>query len=76
MDDDERLGYQCIVAFEALRLATSVISRRYVLPETMQHPQARLDCMWLAYLIQAYGLGLPRSALQGVKVGRRTLRSE
>jgi hypothetical protein len=41
---------------EALRLATSVISRRYVLPETMQHPQVRSECMRLAYLIQACGL--------------------
>ena len=41
---------------EALRLATAVIDRRYVLPETMQHPQVRSECMRLAYLIQAYDL--------------------
>jgi hypothetical protein len=47
---------------EALRLATAVISRRYVLPETMQHPQVRSECMRLAYLIQAYGLVAQQSS--------------
>jgi hypothetical protein len=41
---------------EALQLATDAIRRRYVLPETMQHPQVRSECMRLAYMIQAYGL--------------------
>lgn len=40
---------------EALRLATAMINRRYVLPEFMQHPQVRSECVRLAYLIQAYG---------------------
>ena len=29
---------------EALQLATEDIRRRYVLPETMQHPQVRSEC--------------------------------
>jgi hypothetical protein len=41
---------------EALQLATSIIRQRYVLPETMQHPQVKSECARLAYLIQAYGL--------------------
>ena len=41
---------------EALRLATAAISSRYVLPETIQHPHVRSECLGLAYLIQAYGL--------------------
>lgn len=40
---------------EALHLATAVISRRYVLPETMQHPEVRSECLRLAYMIQAFG---------------------
>ena len=40
----------------ALQLATDVIRRRYVLPETMEHPQVRSECMRLAYLLMAYGL--------------------
>ena len=54
---DVPLGMPCP---EALRLATAVISRRYVLPETMQNPQVRSDCMRLAYLIQAFGLAHER----------------
>jgi hypothetical protein len=42
---------------EALRLATAAIRRRYVLPETMQHPRVKSECLRLAYMIQAYGLG-------------------
>jgi hypothetical protein len=30
--------------------------RHYVLPETMEHPAVRSECLRLAYLIQAYGL--------------------
>jgi len=44
---------------EALRLATAVIRRRYALPETMDHPQVRSECMRLAYMIMAYGLAPP-----------------
>ena len=43
---------------EALKMATDFIRRRYVLPETMQHPQVRSECMRLAYFIQAYGLAV------------------
>jgi hypothetical protein len=41
---------------EAVQMAADAIRRRYVLPETMQHPQVRSECMRLAYLIQSYGL--------------------
>lgn len=46
---------------EAFQLATDVIRRRYVLPETMQHPRVRSECIRLAYLIQAYGLASTNS---------------
>ena len=46
---------------EALQLATAVIRQRYVLLETMQHPQVRSECIRLAYLIQAYGLASPNA---------------
>jgi hypothetical protein len=49
---------------EALRLAADVIGRRYVLPETMEHPQIRSECMRLAYLLMAYGL-IPAKAPGG-----------
>ena len=41
---------------EALRMATDAMRRYYVLPETMEHPAVRSECLRLAYLIQAYGL--------------------
>ena len=47
---------------EALQLATAVIRQRYVLPETMQHPQVRSECIHLAYLVQAYGLASTNTA--------------
>jgi hypothetical protein len=50
---DERFG---MPSPEALKTATALIRRRYLLPDTMQHPQVRSECMRLAYLIQAYGL--------------------
>ena len=45
---------------EALRAATDAMRRRYVLPETMEHPAVRSECLRLAYLIQAYGLASPK----------------
>ena len=45
---------------EALQLAADIVCRRYVLPETIQHPEVRSECLRLAYLIQAYGLAIPR----------------
>jgi hypothetical protein len=42
---------------EALRLATGAIRGRYVLRDTMLHPQVRSECMRLAYFIQACGMG-------------------
>ena len=41
---------------EALQMASDAIRRLYVLPETMQHPEVRSECLRFAYLIQAYGL--------------------
>jgi hypothetical protein len=41
---------------EALQLAPNVVRQRYVLAETMEHPEVRSECMRLAYLIMAYGL--------------------
>jgi hypothetical protein len=50
---DEPMG---LPSPEALQLAMGVIRQRYALPETMEHPQVRSECMRLAYLIMAYGL--------------------
>jgi hypothetical protein len=59
---------------EALQMAIDTIGRHYVLPETMEHPAVRSECLRLAYLIQAYclasrkperrddGTGKPRDA--------------
>jgi hypothetical protein len=51
---DEPMG---LPSPEALQMATDVIRRRYVLPRTMERPEVRSECMRLAYLIMAYGLG-------------------
>ena len=40
----------------ALQMAIDAMGRHYVLPETMEHPAVRSECLRLAYLIQAYGL--------------------
>jgi hypothetical protein len=53
---DEPMG---LPSPEALQLATDVIRRHYVLPETMEHPQVRSECMRLAYMIMACGLAPP-----------------
>jgi hypothetical protein len=50
---DEPMG---LPSPEALQVATDVIRRRYVLPETMGCPEVRFECMRLAYLVMAYGL--------------------
>jgi hypothetical protein len=47
---------------EALQMATDAVRRRYVLAETMQHPEIRAECLRLAYLVQAYGLAPTRLA--------------
>ena len=41
---------------EALQMACDAMRRHYLLPETMEHPAVRAECLRLAYLIQAYGL--------------------
>ena len=51
--DDVPLG---MPSPEALRMASDAVRRHYVLPETMEHPAVRTECLRLAYLIQAYGL--------------------
>jgi hypothetical protein len=53
---DEPMG---LPSPEALQLATNVVRQRYVLPETMEHPQVRSECMRLAYMIMACGLAPP-----------------
>jgi hypothetical protein len=53
---DESMG---LPSPEALQLATDAIRRRYVLPETMEHPSVRSECMRLAYMIMACGLAPP-----------------
>ena len=55
---DEPLG---MPSPEALKMATDFMRRRYVLPETMQHPVVKSECLRLAYMIQAYGLAAPPS---------------
>jgi hypothetical protein len=49
---------------EALRMASDAMRRHYVLPETMEHPAVRSECLRLAYLIQAYGLASTKPELQ------------
>ena len=44
---------------EALHLATAVIRRGYLLPETMEHPIIKFECINLAYLFMAWGLAEP-----------------
>ena len=41
---------------EALHLATAVIRRGYMLPETMEHPIIKFECTNLALLLMAWGL--------------------
>ena len=57
---------------EALQMATDAMRRHYVLPETMEHPAVRSECLRLAYLIQAYGLAStkPKSQHEGQKPAR------
>lgn len=52
---------------EALQMATGAIRRRYVLPETMQHPEVRSECLRLAYLVQSYGLTTANAEPRHVK---------
>ena len=46
---------------EAQRLAYDAIARLYVLPETMNQPAVKSECLRLAYTIQAYGLHLSKT---------------
>jgi hypothetical protein len=46
---------------EALQMAIDAMRRHYVLPETMEHPAVKAECLRLAYLIQAYGLASIKS---------------
>ena len=56
---------------EALQMATDAIRRRYVLPETMQHPEVRSECLRLAYLIQSYGLTTAKAEPRHVEPDKR-----
>jgi hypothetical protein len=49
---------------EAMQMATDAVRRHYVLPETMEHPAVKAECLRLAYLIQAYGLASPKPESQ------------
>ena len=49
---------------EALNLATAVIRRGYVLPETMEHPIIKFESINLALLVVAWGLA-PTAAVPG-----------
>jgi hypothetical protein len=52
---------------EALQMAIDAMRRHYVLPETMEHPAVKAECLRLAYLIQAYGLASTRPEPQHVE---------
>ena len=47
-------------SLEALQMATDSVRRRYVLPETMQHPEVQAECLRLAFLVQAYRIGFDK----------------
>jgi hypothetical protein len=59
---DEPMG---LPSPEALRVAIDVVTRRYALPETIEHLQIRAECMTLAYLIMAYDLAPTSDRLAG-----------
>ena len=52
-------------------MATVAMRRHYVLPETIEHPAVRSECLRLAYLIQAYGLASTKSEPQHEGTGRK-----
>jgi hypothetical protein len=52
----------------ALQMAIDAMGRHYVLPETMEHPAVRSECMRFAYLIQAYGLASTRPAPRHARI--------
>ena len=55
---------------EAQQLARDLLGKVYVLPETLDHPQVKSECLQLAYIIQAYGLHLGRASSIGRGGGR------
>ena len=52
---------------EALDLASDVIRRRYILPETMQHPHVRSECLRLR--VRDPGVTGSRSSPRGILDG-------
>ena len=57
---------------EALHLATAVIRRGYLLPETMEHPIIKFECINLAYLFMAWGLPPTAAACRIARDGADT----
>jgi hypothetical protein len=57
---------------EALQLATAVIQRGYILPETMEHPVVASECENLALLIMAWGLAPTDAACRVARDGADT----
>jgi hypothetical protein len=54
---------------EALHLATAVIRRGYMLPETMEHPIVKFECISLASLLVALGLAPHDAACRAARDG-------
>ena len=57
---------------EALHLATAVIQRGYILPETMEHPVVKSETINLAFLIMAWGLAPTGAACRAARDGTDT----
>jgi hypothetical protein len=57
---------------EALHLATAVVRRGYILPETMQHPVVKSESINLALLIMAWGLTPTAAACRVARDGADT----
>ena len=57
---------------EALHLATAVIRRGYVLPETVEHPIIKFESINLALLFVAWGLAPTAAACRVTRDGADT----
>ena len=57
---------------EALHLATAVIQRGYMLPETMEHPIIKFESINLALLFVAWGLAPTAAACRVARDGADT----
>jgi hypothetical protein len=56
-------------AAEALHLATAMIRRGYVLPETIEHPIIKFESISLAILLVAWGLAPTAAACRAARDG-------